>query len=800
MDYETGVANLRELIASVDSDTSLSLNEATTRLHLIDRILIDCLGWPVQDIEAERHFRSEYTDYELGRPIKHLLVEAKREGKYFELPHGFGKSICQVRTLFDLSNDIKNAVEQAMRYCQTRGIALGVVANGRQLIAFVASRQDGLPPEEGQALVFESLQAMEARFSQLWGALSPAGIGARHLHVLLSSNNIKPPPDKLSTRLVDYPGFKNRNPVAAELQILGGLFIEDIARRPEYEQEFVRDTYCDSGALSQYALVSREILSARYSHYFEKETRVSVKPARTKKGIQPELVGDLVTASLSQRPIILVGDVGVGKSMFIKHLVYVEAREVLERAVVLYVDFGSKPTLSRDLPPYVVGEFERQLRDEYSIDVDERNFVRGVYNLELRRFETGVYGDLKDVDPAGYRKQEIAFLAGLLGDREAHLRASLSHIVKGQNRQVVIFLDNVDQRPLEFQEQVFLMGQGFAQNWPVTAFVALRPDTFAYSRASGSLAAYQPRVFTIDPPRVDRVIQKRLEYALDRLRETGRLPSFPQGFTLGSQRLEQYIEVLTLAFERVEEIIQFVDNMSNGNLRKALDFVATFVGSAHVDTHKIFRILEEKKRYWIPRHEFLRAVIFGDNEYYDPGDSPIINVFDIASADCREHFLVLLLLSYVERAGSIGGVEGFVPVANVYQYLQERQFSERQIEVAVQRCLHRGILASPRVEIAGSAERVRITPAGAYTAKKLVTLFEYVDAMIVDTPVTDESVRVLIQDERSTEGRLDRAKIFADYLDSCWDTSLTSEYDWPAQSQQLRLNIEQIESRIFDDS
>ena len=69
-----------------------------------------------------------------------------------------------------------------------------------------------------------------------------------------------PPPQKLASLILDYPGSKNRNPVAAELQILGGLILEDIANLPDYEEDFVRETYCESGALSQYALVSKEIL------------------------------------------------------------------------------------------------------------------------------------------------------------------------------------------------------------------------------------------------------------------------------------------------------------------------------------------------------------------------------------------------------------------------------------------------------------------------------------------------------------------------------------------------------------
>src|SRR5664279_5510900 len=55
---------------------------------------------------------------------------------------------------------------------------------------------------------------------------------------------MQPPPEKLSQRIADYPGFKNRNPFQTELKILGELFIEDVVRAPELEKEFLERCYC----------------------------------------------------------------------------------------------------------------------------------------------------------------------------------------------------------------------------------------------------------------------------------------------------------------------------------------------------------------------------------------------------------------------------------------------------------------------------------------------------------------------------------------------------------------------------
>jgi hypothetical protein len=797
MDYETAKTNLEDIIKwNHDNDEEYKRNEATTRFLLIDRLLEKCLGWSLDQFELERAQNGEYTDYELGHPIKRLVVEAKREGKYFELPAGFNKTSCKIKTLFETSKEIQAAIEQAMGYCQKRGIQIGAVSNGHQLIAFMGTRHDGIAPEDGLAIVFDSLESMRDNFLKLWNNLSQKGISENNIISTLLEKSDVPPPEKLSTKILDFPGYKNRNPVAAELQILGGLFLEDIAKTPQFAEDFVRNTYCDSGALSQYALVSREILSTRYTSYFEKDTKVTSKPVRTKRGIQPELHEDLLAAGISQRPILLVGDVGVGKSMFIKHLLLVDAKEALKNSVVLYLDFGSKPTLIKELFGYVINEFNRQLKEDYSIDIHEKNFVRGVYNGEIQRFAKGIYGDLAETNPALFKEKEIENLNKLLQNEEAHLKACIKHIVNGQKKKVVIFLDNVDQREFEFQEQVFLISQAFAQDWPVTSFVALRPDTFSHSRVSGSLSAYQPRVFTIDPPRVDKVIQKRLKYALDVLKETGNLPNFPKGVNLSSKRLESYIEMLSSAFEKSEEVIKFVDNMSNGNLRKALDFIVSFVGSAHVDTEKIFRVIEDQGNYTLPLHEFLRSVIFQDNEYYNPEDSQIFNLYDISTSEKNEHFLSSILISYVERMGSIGGSEGFVLVSDIFGYLQGLGFTERQIHSSIQRITKKDLLTSPRIDTPTMANRLRIQSAGAYTIKRLANLFTYTDAIITDTPIISSEYRSKIQTTNKIEERLDRVLLYLSYLDSCWDKSLTGVYDWLTVSQSVKNDVSSIKYRL----
>lgn len=228
-------------------------------------------------------------------------------------------------------------------------------------------------------------------------------------------------------------------------------------------------------------------------------------------------------------------------------------------------------------------------------------------------------------------------------DKDSYLKKCLNHIERGHKKQLVIFLDNVDQRSYEFQDQAFLVAESIAENWPGTVFISIRPETFYRSKISGTISAYHPRAFTIAPPRVDEVVNRRLIYGL-KLLERGQF-LLSGDVRVKSERLGNYIKVLIHSFSNNLYLMQFLDNMVGGNIRLALAFVRVFIGSGHVDTGKILDIFKVQGSYLVPLHEFIRAVTYGDHEHYSPGASEIMNLFDISTPDGREHFLSPILLA-----------------------------------------------------------------------------------------------------------------------------------------------------------
>src|SRR3954447_7807631 len=132
--YTAAKDRLDSLISYWQQVEKSERNEATTRLHLIDELLTGALGWPRDQIEAEKSHEGEYADYTMGRPAAKVILEAKREGMYFDLPAGVSSGVISIRTVLDGSESLKQAIDQVLTYCQKRGVPIAAICNGHQLI------------------------------------------------------------------------------------------------------------------------------------------------------------------------------------------------------------------------------------------------------------------------------------------------------------------------------------------------------------------------------------------------------------------------------------------------------------------------------------------------------------------------------------------------------------------------------------------------------------------------------------------------------------------------------------------
>lgn len=427
---------LKELINTFTNIDKIR-NEAQTRHHIIDEIIYNVLDWPKDQVEVEGYEQKTFTDYELGKP-RQVIIEAKREGRTFEIPAGLSKkNIIDIPALLKSNEDLANAIQQVQIYCSSRGTPIAIATNGHQYISFIASNQNGSSPLEGKALVFESLQSMLTNFTLVWNMLSYYGVKEQRLIKYLSSD-ASGIPNKLSSYLTMYPKVRYASDIQTSLRQISELVIQDALESKELEETFYQKCYCESGALSKYALLSKEMLQARYAALFSDSELspqiTSVKPDRKEQGLDPSIMAE----ALSKRPIVLIGDVGVGKTSFVKNLIYSSAFKEFNEAIYIYIDLGASATLSDNLQAFILNEIEEQLLNKYDTDITEFKFIKGVYSRDIQRFSSGIWGALRETNREKYEEKQLEMLADKINLKDEHIKNSITHISNQTKRQVII--------------------------------------------------------------------------------------------------------------------------------------------------------------------------------------------------------------------------------------------------------------------------------------------------------------------------------------------------------------------------
>lgn len=794
LEFSVGAKNLQRLIAEFSPFGDLS-NEAQTRFSFIDQFLKECLGWSeVGVVRVEVIERGDRTDYECGQP-RQLIVEAKRASSEFRFPPRGAKTNARIRirSLIDFDKVVSDAISQVATYCQSRGVQIAAISNGPQLVIFLANRLDGIAPLDGDALLFSSYEELSKGFNLAYEVLSPAGVQEKRLALMLSANATTGLPQKLSASCLNYFQHKYSSNFQESLKNAASLVVEDLGRTPDLEDDFLRDCYCESGPLSQFALLGKNLLSARYAALFSQNVIGSrIEEINPRRGGVAEFHQQALGEALARRPIVLIGDVGVGKSTFLKHLLRIRANKEFNSAISIYFDLGSKGVLAKSTKDALLDEVARTLRDVYTLNIQDTKLVEAIYKIQLREFETGIFSQLKSVDESEWLKKRLSLLSGLIEKREEHLRLCIEHLSITTKRQIIIIIDNADQRSLQVQQDAFLIAQELATHWKSMVFLALRPQTFHASKRSGAISAYPPKVFVIPPPKLEDVIEKRLAFALKVAEGTLPVQNLA-GLRLHVDSLAILISILKRALIENKDLIEFIVNVSGGNVRIAIELVSRFFGSPNVESEKIVKLYKETKRYNIPLHEFSKVALLGDYSHFQEESSTASNIFSVVYPDKREHFLSLYILGYLAWDGAQKEHrEGFVPTQTITREMQNCGFNGDQVQAHLARLTRKRLIETAErrqletaedIQESGMPESFRTTSLGAYHLKKWCGEFSYLEAIAFDTPIFENSVRERLAphvNDSLLSARFQRAECFGEYLDHIWvDMPHPPYFDWP---------------------
>lgn len=399
---------------------------------------------------------------------------------------------------------------------------------------------------------------------------------------------------------------------------------------------------------------------------------------------------------------------------------------------------------------------------------------------------------------------EVDEIEKVLSDRHEYLGKVIHHLKKGRNCSIALFFDNLDRRQSDLQESAFLKASSIARDWASLVFICLRPSTYYASQRDGVLDTIAPITFTVGQPDLSLVLKKRFAYA-KRISEGETLDE--NLFTsVPSKDISFYLPKVAKIFGSCEfsawkrrGIIPLLEDVSNGNIRKLLDLAKRILSSGHLDTKKILNKIETSGNYFIPDFEGVKVLLYGDYMNYDSSISPFVNLFDIQNNEATEHFIRIGIFNYLAKIPIESSVQGYTKIAEVYNYLSTLGYSYNVAESEVNYLVQQNCVRK-QIEVSSESDqdnRVRITTLGRYHLFSLVTVFQYIDAIIEDTPILNDKLRENISQETEISKRLDRTTAFVEYLDDCsnqlQDKELTSV--WHDISKTVKQNIKEIRSQ-----
>jgi hypothetical protein len=714
-------------------------NESDARAKIVARILRDVLGWPAKKIEQEKPADDGYLVYKLVAGTTSVVIETKRSGKYFSFPTAVGRehSSYIIQNMRSGGKELLDAIIQARSYADDLGCEFGCVTDGSQWAIFRAITP-GSAWKEGKALVFRSLDDIHDRFVDFLNIISYDAVRNRAIRTAFSESTFSTL--KYVKAIENLPYADNpmqRNALSSHIQpLIESLFKDIISPQSEavLRECYVSDRKVEGIERSVESVfldtIPRFARDAGFQDLVDTDLRSGALDTDFKQAVERGIFGTT---------ILLLGGIGAGKTTFIHRFLRVSAQDfVRKHCEWFYIPFTQAPQNADQFKDFLRQTILAQCKERQA-DFSSLDALRKIYADDLDIRTRGVWAPLPD-NTRAFKESE--FLERMLESVE-HCDHFLKHL-RRKGLAVVLVLDNVDQRDSDEQARVFLLGEELCRMFDAIVMVALREESFFRASQTGAFNAYHKTRYHIASPDVRKVLSKRLELARqvsgrgeDKLRDFLRTAA-----ALDVDRILHFMNILnTGALERNPAIALFIDSLCQGNIREGLEMFNQFMVSGSTNVNKMLDIYDRQGIYHVAEHEFVKAVMLGDYQFYREDRSSILNLYNVSSASNASNLTSLRLLSRLEHSKAISHAEGagFLDLSNIYEAFECAFGDEDDVRFHMSRLARNRLVQTEARDASqvGDAKAVQITKAGSYYLKTLCSRFVYLDLVSLDTPVWD---------------------------------------------------------------
>ena len=365
--------------------------EADARFKMIDVILTEILGWERSEIDPEERGESGYVDYLFRHGRRnYMVVEAKRSSE--PLVDTKNPQPGSYKLGGPALQSAADGIRQARAYCIDHSVQFAGLTNGFQWIGFLAIRLDGIPYNEGKAVVFPTLESIASSFATFHDLFSREGHFQRLylVHINKAEGVAVQAAEKLMRAVPQAQILKlPKSPYATELAQVFTQFFSDMSGDN------------DPDMIAQCFVESKESKEADISLH-KITTRLINSIQMVESGTGDELKRHIEAAVESHRGefVLIVGNKGSGKSTFIERFFrLVLPRPDREKCLVIKIDMGDSPGDKSHVAQWITARLIKQTEEAlFANGLPEFNDLKGIFFRDYQRWQRGEYKYLYESD------------------------------------------------------------------------------------------------------------------------------------------------------------------------------------------------------------------------------------------------------------------------------------------------------------------------------------------------------------------------------------------------------------------
>lgn len=754
MSIDNAQERFKEIAAEVAKNLTQIKSEQDARFQIINRVITEVLGWPMEDVETEPHTKAGYVDYVLkaGGQSK-LVIEAKRTAN--QLVDTANPKVRAYRLEGASLKSSADGIQQARDYCVERGTPYAALTNGLAWVVFQAYRSDGRPSSDTKAIVFPNLGAVTGEFALFYDLLSKEGVS-------LKSNMIQ---------LAKYEGLR----LEREEELFTPVDLKRIAREKKGEMTLALEGIFDEFFTEMTGDKDPEMLSECFV-----ETKESAEADRALEKLTREFLDEietLATDTASQlreeiemaletkrgESVVIVGNKGAGKSTFIERFFKRSLdRKLRAKCLVITIDLrdstGDEKSIAAWLTQRTKEEIEKSLYREQTPSYDE---LRGIFFSEYQRWSKGEMSHLYETDRNQFKIEFGRHLLHLK-DKEPQLYVTnlVKHAIRSRKLMPCIVFDNADHYPQTFQDAVFQYAQALHRSAPSVVITPITDRTTWQLSKSGALQSYMTKSFFLPVPPTKQIFGKRIEFLKRKIEAEGTNAGrffTRKGIRVEIRDIKAFAACLEEIFVNSHLMASNLATLANYDIRRTLRIAHRIITSPVLGVEELIKAYVTQTTFRPNERRLVRALLYGPYNYYNADENEfVLNLFSIARSDVTSPLVKIRILRFLRDTArqATDTSEAYREIAEIETYFEPMGVSARTVQLACNLLLKRRLVESydPTQDEVFATQRIAIAPTGEMHLTLALENLIYIDQMALITPTRERKLATEIYSTQAGKG------------------------------------------------